>query len=331
MKRFAFSFTSLIVVSLLFFLSTTSSAQKEKENGLVNTSVTTEAPKLLSATLPIPARRQWDENKGYCVETCIQSFALYYGTYISQYQVRALIDPEQKQQVLIGKNEDVVLDKLHLSYETWEYDDHPLPQHKSHLAWIKQQLSEGHPVIGTVYMQGENDPDYDHAVSVIGFQSLHDATGYHDGDQLIFFDNDVPDPFNRPFNTLPAARSQVSGGSYEYYLPEGFDYGCSLTGVVDPKHETVPVELSIDRWDEPNLVAGQKPVTLHGTLTVKSLVPGKSYSLLRYDDHQKVPDAKFIARGGYKWRHSFAATDSTQTFNDDFTSDACVIYRCIAE
>lgn len=33
-------------------------------------------------------RLQWDENSGYCGEVSIQSIALFYGTYISQYRVK---------------------------------------------------------------------------------------------------------------------------------------------------------------------------------------------------------------------------------------------------
>ena len=128
-----------------------------------------------------------------------------------------------------------------------------------------------------------------------------------------------------------ATRSQANEGTNDYCIPEKCDYGCSLTGIVDPKHETVPVRLSVDRWDEPDVVAGEKPVTLHGTLAIESLVPGKTYSLLRYDDYRKVPDSDFLAKGGYNWRHKFTATDSTQTLTDDFMSNGCVIYRCIAE
>jgi hypothetical protein len=58
------------------------------------------------------------------------------------------------------------------------------------------------------------------------------------------------------------------------------DYGCANTGIVDPHHETVPFRLSVDRWvdrwDEPNLVAGEQPVTILGTLIISRLTPGKA-------------------------------------------------------
>lgn len=329
MKSFVYRMSLAAVVLSLLLTSTAILAQKQKGKDIADTTVA--ADKAVGKILSIPARRQWDDNEGYCAETCIQSFAMYYGTYISQYRIRAMIDPKQHDGVLIGENEDEVLKNLRLTFEQWDYDKESTPQYKSYLAWTKQHLRSGHPVIGTVYMKGESDPDYDHTLPFIGFQSSHDSTGYYGDDKLIFYDNRPRSSFSRPFSTMFATRSQANVGTYDYYIPEKSDYGCSVTGIVDPQHETVPVQLSIDRWDEPVVVAGQKPVTLHGTLAIKSLVSGKKYSLLRYDDHSKVPEAKFLAKGGYAWRHQFTATGATQTISDDFMSSECVIYRCIAE
>lgn len=38
--------------------------------------------------LDIPPRLQWPNNNGYCGETAVQSIYLYYGSYISEIQVR---------------------------------------------------------------------------------------------------------------------------------------------------------------------------------------------------------------------------------------------------
>ena len=77
-------------------------------------------------------------------------------------------------------------------------------------------------------------------------------------------------------------------------------------------------ELSVDRWDEPDVVAGEKRCHHAWNVTITSLVPGKAYSLLKYDDYHKVPDADFLAKGGYAWKHEFNATGTTQTFADTF-------------
>jgi hypothetical protein len=286
-----------------------------------------------SVMLPIAPRIQWNEHGGYCGETCVQSFALYYGEYISQYQVRALYGPNQKvgSQFLVGTpdhQDQKVLSDLHLTSQEWNSNESG-PQYQDYLAWVKQELSAGHPVIGTVYINGLHDPDYDHIVPFIGYQSSQGGTAYHPSDQLLFYDNFSQNTISRSFSSLPATRAQANQGSYEYYIPKQVDYGVAVTGIDDPNHETVPVQLNINRSSEPDPFAGQKPVTLKGTLTISSLVPGQTYTLLRYDDPTKVPDSHFLAAGGYTSEQQFTATATTQTLHDAFSSNGCVIYRCV--
>jgi hypothetical protein len=278
-------------------------------------------------TLPIAPRAQWDDNNGYCGETSIQTFALRYGTYVSQYRVRAIINPDQKHELLLGENENVALAALRLTYRQWQGG--AAPQYQAYLAWTKQQLHLGYPVIGTLYVRGMTYADYDHIVPFIGFMSSHDAANYYADDKLIFYDNYSSTRFTRAFSTLVASRWEANRGSYEYYVPKQTDYGCAVTGIVDPRRETVPVGLSVNRWDEPDVIAGARPATMRGTLTVKSLVPGKTYSLLRYNDYRKVPTGKFLATGGYASARTFIATSTTQTFSDSFLSSAGVTYRCV--
>ena len=320
---------AMVIASLISFWAAFS-AEKEKTPDVMDTAKSAGNSKAITRILAIPARQQWDDNEGYCGETCIQLFAMYYGAYISQYQVRAMINSDQRHELVISENGDVVLNNLHLTYEQWDYDNQATPQYRAYLAWTKQQLSDGHPVIGTAYMKGETDPDYDHILPFIGFQSSHDTTNYYDDDKLIFCDNYADSSFTRSFGTMYATRSSVAKGTYDYYIPENVDYGCSITGIVDPHHETVPVQLSVDRSDEPDVVAGEEAVTMHATLTITSLASGTTYSLLRYDDYRKVPDAAFLDKGGYAWKRRFTATGTTQTIADTFMSNDCVIYRCVA-
>lgn len=95
------------IVNLLWLLAAFS-AEDEKAQDVADTPVSPGKPKVIRRILAIPARQQWDDNKGYCGETCIQSFAMYYGAYISQYQVRAMIDPDQKHELVISENGEVV-------------------------------------------------------------------------------------------------------------------------------------------------------------------------------------------------------------------------------
>ena len=279
--------------------------------------------------LAISARQQWDENNGYCGETSVQSFALYFGTYASQYRVRAFINPDQQSQLLIGVNEQTPLRALHLTFEQWNSEG-PSPQWRSYLAWVKRELQQGAPVIGTLYVKGMHDPDYDHIVPFIGFRSSLDTSRYHASDTLLFNDNYAAATLARTFTTLAATRRIANSGRFTYSIPSRVDYGCAVTGIVDTLRETVPVRLQVDRSSEPDLIAGAQPVTLNATVNIRSLVPGKTYSLLRYDDPARVPDSGFLAQGGYTSARPFTATAATQTFTDRFLSNGVVTYRCVA-
>ena len=279
--------------------------------------------------LAIPPRQQWDENGGYCGETSIQSFALYFGTYASQFRIREFINPDQQSQLLVGVNEQIALRALQLKYDQWNFN-RPIPQSKNYLAWVKQSIQRGAPVIGALYIRGMTDPDYDHIVPMIGFRSSSDSNRYQPRDVLLFNDNFANSTLSRTFGTLAATRRGANTRSFMYAIPSRVDYGCAVTGIVDTLRETVPVRLQVDRSWEPNLIAGAQPVAMDATLVVQSLVPGKTYSLLRYDDPAAVPDSGFLANGGYTRAHSFTATAATQTFTDQFLSNAVVTYRCVA-
>ena len=88
-----------------------------------------------SVRLDIPPRRQWDNRNGYCGECCVQQAALFYGAYVSQYRVRAIVDPTQAQDVWIPEHARRVFAALRLTYVRWN-SDQAQPQYKAHLVWI---------------------------------------------------------------------------------------------------------------------------------------------------------------------------------------------------
>jgi len=87
-----------------------------------------------SVQLDIPPRKQWDNNNGYCGECSIQQCALYYGTYISHYRAREIIDPTQQQDVWVPDNSGPIFDALRLNYVAWN-SDQAIPQYQNYLVW----------------------------------------------------------------------------------------------------------------------------------------------------------------------------------------------------
>lgn len=273
--------------------------------------------------LDLPPRLQWENDNGYCGEASIQTAALYFGTYISQDLARKIAGAE----LIVSENDDELLDALKLSYDEWDWEK-PTPQYDAYLIWAKKHLSEDHPVIITVYVNGMEDPDYDHIVPAVGYQSP-DTDLYHGDDKLIYNDLFEQKPFVQSFHSMWDDRSMKRNDSnYKYCIPKDVDYGVAVTGTVDLNNETVPVSLSVNAWDEPNVTLGESPELLNAAITARSLKPGTEYVLLRYTDYESVPDSDFMNSSADEVAR-FVAESSSKTLYDTFLSDSLAIYRCV--
>lgn len=275
----------------------------------------------------IPPRAQWDDNNGYCGECSIQSIALFFGAYISQYRAREIIDPTQQQDVWVPENSGPIFDALRLNYQTWN-SGLATPQYQAYLIWAKTHLQQGHPVIIDVFVKGETSSDYDHIMPATGFTSSTTNT-YITSDTLVFNDNYMSTAYTRTFGSLWDTRSMSgNGATYEYCIPRDTDYGCAVTGVKDTSGTLLPVSLKLNRWDEPNLIQGKAPATLTATVRVRSLTTGSSYALLRYNTTSAVPTSGYLS-SAYSAMTVFTATNTSHNLADTFLSDKIVIYRCV--
>lgn len=278
----------------------------------------------VSKHLNIPARLQWDNDGGYCGETSIQMIGLYYGNYISQNSCRMIAGGE----VLIGNdNGEVALDKMAFNYEAWDYTK-AAPQYQNYLVWLKKQLYRSHPVIITVFVDGETNTDYDHIIPAIGFSAI-DTNSFNNMDQLDFHSCYDPAFFTRTFQSIWDTRSMAGNGATNTYcIPRDVDYAVAVTGIKDIDHVTKPVQLTINRWDEPNVSIGESPATITATIKIDSLIIGESYALLRYNTFSSVPSSHFSEAGTSSTQY-FTATATQQIFTASFASNSCAFYRCV--
>lgn len=185
---------------------------------------------------PIPPRLQWNHNGGYCGEVSMISAGLYYGQYLSQYDVRSIAADGAKQnaqnppgsknytsQLLLGtKNAAATAASLRLDYEELNSEDS-----KQFLVWVKNHVVQGHPVIIGVFnnenmlynmKDGNGDDEYDHIVPVFGFGSNHPLTdqAYYPDDIILFSDNGLyTQPGNPPGYQLPL---QGYDAPYRYFF-----------------------------------------------------------------------------------------------------------------
>merc|ERR1712224_272696 len=110
--------------------------------------------------------------------------------------------------------------------------------------------------------------------------------------------------------------------------------GLAIKGNLDVNDELLPVRLSVDRWDEPNVANHQKSVNLVGTLSASGLTAGESYLLLRYESASAVPNSGFASassQGVAQKVEQFIAEGATWTHTDPLgiPSGGSAFYRLV--
>merc|ERR1711881_92095 len=111
------------------------------------------------------------------------------------------------------------------------------------------------PVVLGFYLSECSDADYDHIMPAIGVRTAHNDTRYHGKDVLIINNNYMKQSISHTFDNFKGtrkscARTEKKGGC----IPEKVDYGVAIRSNLDPNDEPFPVQLLVDRWDEPDLV-----------------------------------------------------------------------------
>ncbi|CAF1355953.1 unnamed protein product [Adineta ricciae] len=295
-----------------------------------------------SILLDIPPRLQWENGNGYCGETAIQSFGLYYGAWISQQLVRDI----NKGEYLLHKlsTNDCrdplnTLSALGFTYDVWNWKNSPQPQFRDYCCWMKRSIIKGYPVMFVVYLRYFHDEFYDHIMPAFGVR-FRDENQYDPDDVLIFcnlyHDKLIERQMNE--NDFIATRKTCAkhcgeGGC----IPFGIDYGISVTGIRDEDHVTLPVRLSVSAWNEPNLhpAYNEQPVEMDGIVTIRNLTVGQEYTVLRYSSYEYVPTngtVKDYLASNFDTKHDFVANDTIYSYVDckKIPSTGSVYYRCVS-
>jgi hypothetical protein len=244
--------------------------------------------------LDIPARQQWCyaascPHSGYCGETAFQSSLLYYGNYVSQELVRyadnKACTSSQKLtgecQLLVGVNDVTAATNLKLKY-TKSYG----ASSTTFLSWIKTSLDLGYPVTAGFYVAGNKDPDYDHIMIIIGYETATNNTGSVTA--LYWNDFSVSTTTRVAVTNVFRSRNTCTSTTQPYCLPLNYNYGIRLQGNTD---DTSPLSqsLKVNSWYEPDYSSEDQvtpkpsPLLLTGTLTIRGVVKGTRYSIRRYD------------------------------------------------
>jgi hypothetical protein len=307
-------------------------------------------------------RRQWNENSGYCGETSFISAGLYFGQYCSQFTARSLASPGVDQsnpssQLLLGVNDTAAAARMKLAAT-------PFPNRfqrstREFLEWVKRQTLAGEVVVIGVFNNGiileewnsrfGGDRSYDHIVPILawGSEVPLDRLRFFPSDVLTFSDNGLFGPVGAPpeypflfsyrLRDFPGSRYQANNPRGPIYMLKETpkSYGIAISGVLDPTGVTIPVRLSTNRDDEPEIAKhGNIPPTPESLrLTATVTVPDQSvaYRLYRYDDFADVPSTGFNAAAGQAVEFWTIPPHSGATFHVEYegrTSDS-VIFRAV--
>ena len=224
---------------------------------------------------PLPQRIEWSENGGYCGETALATAGLYYGQYVSQYDVRAALDPTQKNQVLIetddGGTSPVGAFQVaqSLFMEPVQFVNQ-LNDYQGFLSWVKSQVVLGYPVAIGVYInyglftgEVENYKDeYNHIIMVTGVESKCPLSAAYCADDVLYFwdfglwtGDAVPAYTSCAFSEFANCRKDADNPDGNLYsLPIGPDhdgdgvyaYGLAITGITDPDLQTtIPLTVTV--------------------------------------------------------------------------------------
>lgn len=169
---------------------------------------------------------QWQNNNGYCGEVSMIQAGLNHGQWISQFKARLICgtglsqsgprgwckahdnQPHHNAQLLLETpgtgvtgdytyaNAPDCLANARLAGSTYPYlsgfksANIGITGYQDYLSWIKSEVIAGHQVTIGVLLQGGDDPQYDHIVSVTAIGTNHspsDSSYY--GDDVLYFDD----------------------------------------------------------------------------------------------------------------------------------------------
>jgi hypothetical protein len=308
----------------------------------------------------LPARNQWQNNYGYCGEVSMIMGGLYFGQYVSQYDARAIASkgaPQNREssQLFVGVNDTFAAAQMRLSAAEW--DNSSEQSTSSFLAWVKQNVVQGHPVAIGIFMNqylfqdssspSSGDPDYDHIVVATGIGSDHALTdpAYYADDIIYFSDNGCWPVTGAPvygfaysFGSFQKDREQANAHDGPIYSlsNNGSNYGIAFTGVADLDKETLPVWVGTSvNYEDPVIndgaTARPKPMSLTLDVRVSGLRPGTEYRLYRYGSFGSLPVSAFNAHASdAQMAWDIEASSEDFTLSQQIMSDEVVAYRAVA-
>jgi hypothetical protein len=290
----------------------------------------------------IAQRAQWDANHGYCGETSYIAALMYYGGYMSQYNMRELVlsfinrnnenepynQSDEESQLLLDSDmiDTMVASALTLSYE--KYDGGTVDDF---IRWIEKHTNNLVPVIIGVYNSNvlldnpNNGLDtYDHIVSAL---SVNDNL-------VTIWDNGLN---SNTTNDIPImTREDAYNNDSIYAIPNTEpaslgNWGIAMTGINLPS-ECIRLQVTSSDASEPEMIEGSIippegiPITL--TIHLYDLEPNTVYFLYRFNNVMTLPKNNFNKVPNSNFNNTFNKVPNNN-FNKNYLSRIGVLVTTI--
>lgn len=254
--------------------------------------------------LNVPGRYQYDDNNGYCGEVSIQQLMLRHGAWIPQEVARSAGGGE----LLPGVNYDVALDALRV-----RYDEFTGRGYAAFMRWARGKLARGYGVVTVAYYRGGPDSDYDHVMPIVGYArgAVYVNTGYSET------------AVRRTVASYSCSRHTKKDSIQRAgCVPEDTRWGYAIRGPVyagaGPR-----VSLAVNSPREPGV---GRSVPMRGTVKIRDLTPGTSYTLSKITNLRAVPRGPEVSDRWVVTR--FVAKSSTWSTEVVFESRRPAYFMC---
>jgi hypothetical protein len=239
---------------------------------------------------------------------------------------------------------------LGLNTDTFDDDTMPTPQSPAFLTFIQTSIDSGYPVVVGVHEAKLTDPQYDHIVPVIGYET--NSAGnvsviYYNAHNYLHTVRNV-DPV-RTRAVCNSSDNVLGRGMYngsQFCLPYENNFGAAVTGNLQPGSFAAQLVLpfsnepdwgGIDGWYQGFNVPGSTRqslaaplVSFTAQLRVFGLTPGAAYTCVRFDSVVAVPSTCSFLDALYALRYDFVAPAAAVQFAvAGLHSNGTYLFRCV--
>lgn len=237
---------------------------------------------------------------------------------------------------VVPQNIGPALDGLMLDFDSFHEQDAAKPQSTAFLGWLKNSLANKAPVVAFVLCAGDEHNAYnlgtfDHIEPFWGLYSNHDLMdpSIYPDDYIVHGSDYGPDGdanlgyFRRMTTMVDTVKmdgnckqAQPIWKKNEMYpcFDEQENFGTAIKGLRDPLKLLMPLYITSDIIDEPNIRTGAQPIDMNLLIYISDLKVGTKYELKKFKYDEWPHHSEFAAASSsFAYSIAFVATRSEWT------------------